>query len=104
MEDILDKLSKEEASQYDLYKIQAINETLDEVSEDPNKYDIVYMTNLFNEKLKMNRSFVTIVENYVNKYIPEDKIEDAKEELYMILSGEILSIFKGFNQAKCNIL
>lgn len=107
MDDLIKEFALLENNQYEIEKIQALNETLTQVSNDVKKQTdehIKNITNIFNTKLKQNKNFNDVVNNYIDKYISDDRKEDAREELFLILTGEMLGIFKGLSQTKCCIM
>jgi hypothetical protein len=107
MDDILRELSQIETTEHELHKIEALNETLSQFTEEVKKQNqnhLENITNIFNNKLKSNPNFRKVVTNYVNKYVNEDKRDEATEELFLILTGEILGMYRGITQAKCSIM
>jgi hypothetical protein len=107
MDELIKEFALLEKNQYEIEKIQALNETLTQVSNDVRKQTddhVKNITNIFNTKLKQNKNFNDVVNNYIDKYIPDDRKEEAREELFLILTGEMLGIFKGLSQTKCCIM
>jgi hypothetical protein len=107
MDEIFRELSQIETTEYELHKIEALNETLSQFTDEVKKHNqthLEHITNIFNNKLKSNSNFQEVVNNYVNKYVREDLQEDAKQELFLILTGELLGIFKGLTNSKCSIM
>ena len=93
----------------DMHKINSLNETLNEVyAKDKEKFNanLSHITETFKTKLKNNPQFASVVENYVNKYVTEDVLkDDAQEEMFLILTGELLGMFRGISQnTVCNVM
>ena len=107
MDDILRELSQIQTTEYELHKIQALHDTLEQVSSEVKKQNqnhLEHITNTFNNKLKTNPNFQQVVNNYVNKFVKEDMKDQAKEELFLILTGEMMGMFRGLSQSKCSIM
>ena len=107
MDDIIKELSQIQTTEYELYKIQALHDTLEQVSSEvkkQNKNHLENITNTFNNKLKTNPNFQQVVNNYVDKFVKEEMKEQAKEELFLILTGEIIGMFRGITQTKCTVM
>jgi hypothetical protein len=107
MDDILKELSQIQTTEYELHKIQALHDTLEQVSNEVKKQNqnhLENITNTFNNKLKTNPNFQQVVNNYVDKFVKEDMKNQAKEELFLILTGEMIGMFKGLSQSKCSIM
>ena len=107
MDGILKELSQIETTEYELHKIQALHDTLEQVSSEVKKQNqnhLEHITNTFNNKLKTNPNFQQVVNNYVDKFVKEDMKDQAKEELFLILTGEMMGMFRGITQSKCSIM
>jgi hypothetical protein len=107
MDDILKELSQIQTTEYELHKIQALHDTLEQVSlevKKQNQNHLEHITNTFNNKLKTNPNFQKVVNNYVDKFVKEDMKDQAKEELFLILTGEMMGMFRGITQSKCSIM
>ena len=107
MDAILKELTQIETSEYELHKIQALNETLSQFSSEVKKQNqnhLEHITNTFNNKLKTNPNFQQVVNNYVDKFVKEDLKEQAREELFLILTGEMIEMFRCITQTKCSIM
>lgn len=107
MDDILRELSQIQTTEYELHKIQALHDTLEQVSSEvkkQNRNHLEHITNTFNNKLKTNPNFQLVVNNYVDKFVKEDMKDQAKEELFLILTGEMMGMFRGLSQSKCSIM
>lgn len=107
MDEIFKEISQIEASDYDLYKIKALNETLEHYAKDleaSQDNHLEHITKIFNNKLKSNPNFNKVVDDYVKKYAKDDLRDQAREDLYFILTGEMLGLFKGLNNTKCTIM
>ncbi len=103
MENIIKELTEIEICQEEIHKIEALNETLKQISHEVQKQNEEHLktiTNIFNDKLKSNPNYIKVVDNFIQKYIQEELQKDAREELFLILTGEVLSIFKGITQTK----
>ena len=107
MDDILRELSQIQTTEYELDKIQALHDTLEQVSSEVKKQNqnhLEHITNTFNNKLKTNPNFQLVVNNYVDKFVKEEMKDQAKEELFLILTGEMMGMFRGITQSKCSIM
>lgn len=103
MEDIIRELTEIETCQEEINKIDTLNETLKQISNEVKKQNeehIQKITNIFNDKLKSNPNYIKVVNNFIEKYVNTNQQNDAREELFLILTGEVLSIFKGITQTK----
>ena len=103
MDNIIKELTEIETCQEEIKKIESLNETLKQISNEVKKQNeehIQKITNIFNDKLKSNPNYIKVVNNFIQKYVNEELEEEAREELFLILTGEVLSIFKGLTQTK----
>ncbi len=105
MENIFKELAEIETCQDEINKIEALNDTLKQISDEVKKQNNEHLkaiTNIFNKKLKSNPNYNQVVNNFIEKYVENDvnKKSEAREELFLILTGEVLSIFKGITQTK----
>ena len=107
MDEIFKEITQIQASEYDLYKLQALNDTLEHYTTEiavKNANHIEHVTDLFNSKLKSNPNFKKVVDDYVDKYVKHEVKEQAREELFLILTGEMIGLFKGINTTQCSIM
>ena len=107
MENILKEISQIDSGQENLHKLELLNETIEQVSSQVKKQNDEHLKNLtlvFNEKIRNNQGYSKVVNDFVDKYVSEDKKEDAKNDLFLILTGELLSVFKGLNQTNCSVM
>lgn len=96
MDKIFKDLSTIEKEQAQVEKIQSLKEALDSAKkehQDHVKKSIEHISGTFKDKLKHNKVFSNIVTNYVNKYVKDGELENAEDELYNILTGEMVSLF-----------
>ncbi len=103
MDNIIKELTEIETCQEEIKKIESLNETLKQISNEVKKQNeehIQKITNIFNDKLKSNPNYIKVVNNFIQKYVHDELEEEAREELFLILTGEVLSIFKGLTQTK----
>lgn len=106
MDRILNELLSDECNAAnDRWKINILNETLEEASKKDTNNDIVddIMIELIN-KLKTNDHYVKVVNEFVNKYVNDESKEDARERLYYILSKELLGVCSGLSNTRCSIM
>jgi len=107
MDNILKEIAQIDSAEEDLHKLELLNETISQVSQNVKKQNEEHLqniTSLFTEKIKNNPGYNKVVTNFIDKYVTEDKKEEAKNELFLILTGELLSVFKGLNQSNCSIM
>ena len=107
MENILKEIAQIDTEKEDLHKLELLNETISQVSQNVKKQNDEHLkniTSIFAEKIKNNPGYNKVVTDFVNKYVNDDKKEDATNELFLILTGELLSVFKGLNQTNCSIM
>jgi len=101
MDDILKEINDIDTIESDMHKIKSLNETLNEVyAKDKEKINtnLKHITETFKVKLKNNAQFASVVENYVNKYVTNPNLKnEAKEELFVILTAELLGLFRGIS-------
>lgn len=107
MGDIYKEIEDIEELDSNLHKIKLINETFSDIYE-KNKQtfdtNLQHTTTVLKNKLKQNEAFSTVVDNYVNKFVSDKSLqEQAKDEMFMILTGEILGIFRGMTHTTCSI-
>jgi len=109
MDRILNELLLIESEESDLHKIEALKDTLEHVFEnvkEQNQHHLQDITAIFKNKLKENPNFKTVVDNYVDKYVHDEiKKDSAKEDLFDILTAELLGMFRGVSRTtKCSIM
>ena len=107
MENILKEIAQIDSAQENLHKLELLNETIEQVSSQVKKQNEEHLKNLtlvFNEKIRNNQGYSNVVNDFVDKYVSEDKKDDAKNDLFLILTGELLSVFKGLNQTNCSVM
>jgi len=107
MNNILKEISQIDSGEEELHKLQLLNETILQVSHNVKKQNEEHLkniTSIFEEKIKNNIGYNKVVNDFINKYVNEDKKEAAKDELFLILTGELLSVFKGLNQSNCSVM
>lgn len=107
MSDILKEILNFETDEEELEKIVEMNKTLKQMSDEvvANKQThLTHITETFVNKLKTNPNFIYVVNNYVDKYVEEKKKNEAREELYLILAGELLGVCRGLNHTNCTVM
>ena len=50
-----------------------------------------------NDRLKTNNAFNTLIDNYIDSYVIEDKKEKAREELSTLMTSWFIDMCKGMN-------
>lgn len=98
-EDVLKEIENIDALQTDLYKIKSLNESINDVyikNKEELESNLKHVTEIFKSKLKQNKEFSLVVNKYVNTFVKDEDLKDfAKEELFLILSAEMIGMFRG---------
>ena len=106
-DDIYKEIEEIEVLDSNLHKIKLINETFSDIYEKNKQVfdtNLQHTTDVLKNKLKQNNDFSTVVNNYVNKFVSDDSLkEQAKDEMFLILTGEILGIYRGISHTTCTI-
>lgn len=97
--DVLKEIKDINKLQSDLYKIKSLNESINDVyikNKEELENNLKHITEIFKSKLKQNDEFSSVVNNYVNTFVGDESLREfAKEELFLILSAEMLGMFRG---------
>lgn len=97
--DLLKDIFDIESLERDLYKIRSLNESINDVyikNKEELETNLKHITELFKFKLKQNKEFSVVVNNYVNMFVKDESLKDfAKEEMFLILAAEMLGMFRG---------
>jgi hypothetical protein len=106
-EDVLKEIKDIDTLQSDLYKIKSLNETIKDVyikNKEELESNLKHVTEIFKSKLKQNKEFSLVVNNYVNTFVKDEGLKEfAKEELFLILSAEMLGMFRGIAHSNCSM-
>jgi len=98
-EDVLKEIKNIDTLQSDLYKIKSLNESINHVyikSKEELEANLKHVTEIFKSKLKENKDFSFVVNKYVDTFVGDESLKDsAKEEMFLILSAEMLGMFRG---------
>lgn len=97
--DVLQEIKDIDTLQSDLYKIKSLNESINDVyikNKEELEANLKHVTEIFKSKLKKNKDFSLVVNKYVDTFVINDALkESAKDELFLILSAEMLGMFRG---------
>lgn len=97
--DVLEEIKHIDTLQSDLYKIKSLNESINDVyikNKEEFETNLKHVTEIFKSKLKENKDFSFVVNKYVNTFVKDEALKDfAKEEMFLILSAEMLGMFRG---------
>lgn len=107
MEEILSDLNTIEKKQNDLAKIDALKKALTDAQNQHREHlntSMKHVTTMFKTRLKESSEFNKVVDDYVAKYVSEELRETAKEDMYNILTGELIGMFNGLSHTTCTIM
>ena len=97
--DVLEEIKYIDTLQSDLYKIKSLNEIINDVyikNKEELETNLKHVTEIFKSKLKENKEFSFVVNKYVNTFVKDETLKDfAKEEMFLILSAEMMGMFRG---------
>jgi len=97
--DVLEEIKYIDTLQSDLYKIKSLNESINDVyikNKEELETNLKHVTEIFKSKLKENKEFSFVVNKYVNTFVKDETLKDfAKEEMFLILSAEMMGMFRG---------
>ena len=97
--DVLEEIKYIDTLQSDLYKIISLNESINDVyikNKEELETNLKHVTEIFKSKLKENKEFSFVVNKYVNTFVKDETLKDfAKEEMFLILSAEMMGMFRG---------
>lgn len=68
------------------------------------KESLTHLLTNVKEKMKRNHGMVEAVDIYVSKFVPVNKQDAAKEELYDLLSAEMLQTLQTLQHATCMVM
>ena len=89
--------------------LEQINRLQDAFNDVKKSYDYKYEEDLnsviksMRQRLQSNQMICDTVNNYIQKYVSSDKQDNAKEELYNILSAEMLQTLVALSHTSCII-
>ena len=105
-ENVLKEIYDIDTLHSELYKIKSLNESINDVyikNKEELETNLKHVTEIFKSKLKKNKDFSLVVNNYVNTFVKDDAIKEfAKEEMFLLLSAEMLGMFRGLAHSNSN--
>lgn len=106
MDNFLPELKELEQNEKKLQMIKELEEnilTLKQKYSREYSNEINVLLHYIREKMEQNINMKNVVETYVNRYCNKNQQEEAREQLYNLLSAEIIQIIQTITRTNCII-